>query len=359
MKHLYHRINEGRLFQLIKKTRSKIFFIIFGFLMVISTIIWFYAMLNPKDIADSSYIEFQVDRGISANQLAVQMSTKNLIKNPFVFSLYAKLKGLDIKIKSGNYLLSPSMTVEQILEKLVLGDTLNDDTRITIPEGTTLEKIASIFEEKGLVSKSDFLKTANVNNFKHKYPFLEDFPTDATLEGFLFPDTYFLPTDKNPEFYIDILLEKFEETYFNKVQEVQLKNNIEYTPFQIVTIASIIEAEAQLDSERPIIAGVIYNRLRIGKPLELCATVAYVLDEHKEVLTFDDLEVESPYNTYKNVGLPPGPIGAPGLSSLMAAVNPADVEYLYFVAKGDGSHIFSKTFSEHIKAQNEIQKMKK
>ena len=136
------------------------------------------------------------------------------------------------------------------------------------------------------------------------------------------------------------------------------ENDIELTPYQVVTLASIVEAEAKLERERPIIAGVFHNRLKIGMPLQSCATVAYALGEHKEELSLADLEVNSPYNTYKVSDLPPGPIGAPGLSSMLAVANPASVDYLYFVAKGDGSHIFSKTYSEHLKAQTIIESKK-
>lgn len=349
MKAAYFSIKDGK----------KIIYI-FLLLMTFASImlIWFNIMLSPPNAANEAFVQFEVSSGITAKQLAVQMKDKGIIKDPLAFRLYAKLNGLDVKIKSGNYLLSPSMTLKQILDKLVTGETINNDIKITIPEGSNLETIASIFQKRGLVSKDDFIGSANVNKFKIKYSFLEEFPEDTSLEGFLFPDTYFLPKGKKPEFYIDVLLNMFEKTYFSKVDKLLKENGIEYTPYQIVTIASIIEAEAKLDSERPIIAGVFYNRLRIGKPLESCATIAYIIDEHKEILTFEDLEVDSPYNTYKNIGLPPGPIGSAGLSSLMAAANPAEVDYLYFVAKGDGSHVFSKTYAEHSEAQNSIQKVK-
>ena len=148
------------------------------------------------------------------------------------------------------------------------------------------------------------------------------------------------------------MLDRFENIYFGKVNPILKENKFEYTLYQIITLASIVEAESKLENERPVIAGVFYNRLKKGMPLQSCATIAYVLDEHKEILTLDDLEVDSLYNTYKNNGLPPGPIGSPGLSSIMAAVNPSKVDYLYFVAKGDGSHVFSKTYADHIKAKS-------
>ncbi|NLZ54684.1 MAG: endolytic transglycosylase MltG [Thermoanaerobacteraceae bacterium] len=352
IKYLYHRFIESSAIKYIRDRKKIVSITIVLFTIAsVLTLIWFKSMLYPKNAANTSFIEFEVTRGSTANQLAEKMQEQGIIKNQFVFRLYAKFSGKDDKIKTGKYYLSPSMSPEKILDKLVKGESINEDIKVTIPEGSTLKNIAAIFTEKGLISEEDFFKSLQIDNFRDKYSFINDFPPNATLEGFLFPDTYLLPPGKNAEFYIDILLKRFNDIYFNKVDSVIKENKIEYTPYQIVTLASIIEAEAKLESERPIIAGVFHNRLKIGMPLQSCATVAYALGEHKEELSLADLEVNSPYNTYKVSGLPPGPIGAPGLSSMLAVANPANVDYLYFVAKGDGSHVFSKTYSEHRKAQ--------
>ncbi len=358
IKYLYHRFNEGSVFKYIKDRKKTTLIIFILITVTVLTVMWFRSMLRPKNAANETFIEFEVSSGITANQLAVKMQEQGIIKNQFVFRLYAKINGRDVKIKSGKYNLSPSMTPEKILDKLVKGESINDDIKVTIPEGSTLNMIAAILSEKGLIFKEDFFNSLEIERFKEKYFFLNGFPPDASFEGFLFPDTYFLPPGKNADFYIDVLLKRFEDVYYNKVDKILKENKIEHTPYQIVTLASIIEAEAKLESERPIIAGVFYNRLKNGMPLQSCATIEFVLDEHKEVLSLNDLEINSPYNTYKNSGLPPGPIGAPGLSSMLAAANPAKVDYLYFVAKGDGAHVFSKTYSEHINAQNKIQKNK-
>ncbi len=358
IKYLYHRFNESSVLKYIKDRKKTTLIIFILITATVLTVMWFRSMLRPKNAADKTFIEFEVSSGITANQLAVTMQEQGIIKNHFVFSLYAKINNRDVKIKSGKYYLSPSMTPEKILDKLVKGERINDDIKVTIPEGSTLNTIAAILSKKGLISKEDFFNSLEIERFKEKYFFLKGFPPDASFEGFLFPDTYFLPQGKNAEFYINVLLKRFEDVYYNKVDRILKENKLEHTPYQIVTLASIIEAEAKLESERPIIAGVFYNRLKKGMPLQSCATIEFVLDEHKEVLSLDDLEIDSPYNTYKNSGLPPGPIGAPGLSSMLAAANPAKVDYLYFVAKGDGAHVFTKTYSEHLNAQNKIQKNK-
>jgi UPF0755 protein len=358
VKYLYHRFNESNVLKYIKDRKKAA---LIAFILITTTVfavIWFKVMLGPKDATNETFVEFEVSSGITANQLAIKMQEQGIIKNHFVFKLYAKINGGDVKIKSGRYYLSPSMTPEKILDKLVKGEIINNDVKVTIPEGSTLNMIATVLSEKGLASEEDFYNSVKIERFEEKYIFLKEFPPDADLEGFLFPDTYFLPPGKSAGFYIDVLLKRFEEVYFSKVDKTLKENKIDYTPYQIVTLASIIEAEAKLENERPIIAGVFYNRLNKGMPLQSCATIAFILDEHKEVLSFDDLEIDSPYNTYKYNGLPPGPIGAPGLSSILAAANPAKVDYLYFVAKGDGAHIFSKTYSEHLNAENKIQKNK-
>ncbi len=358
IKNLYYRLNESKALIYIRNNKKKI--ILITLILMISIIaflaIWFKVMLHPKNVANEVFIEVEVSSGTTADHLAVKMQEIGIIKNHNAFRLYAKIKGKDIKIKSGKYYLSPSMTAEQILDKLVRGDTIDSDIKVTIPEGSTLKNIARILNEKGVVNDiEEFANCAMVEKFKEKYFFMKDFPSNASLEGVLFPDTYFLPPGKNTEFYIDIFLKRFEDIYFNKVDPIVKENEIDFNIYQIVTMASIVEGEAKLESERPIIAGVFYNRLKKGMPLQSCATIEFILDEHKEWLSLDDLEIDSPYNTYKNEGLPPGPIGAPGLSSLLAAADPAKVDYLYFVAKGDGSHVFSRTYAEHLKAKNRVQ----
>ena len=356
IRHLLNTLAEGNIYANIKRQKW-LYFVVIVVCIVCFTCLWFKSMLNPKDSMSEAVVSFEVKKGATARQLAKQMLDEELINNTLVFKIYARLNKLDAKIKSGNYLLSPAMSTAEILEVLVSGDFCNNDVKITIPEGSSLENIAYLFDKNNLVTKDIFLEHAFVERFKDKHAFLNELPSEATLEGFLFPDTYYMPKDKEPDYYIDILLNRFQEVYFNKVEPL-MKENPELDLYELVTLASIVEAEAQLDEERSIIAGVFFNRLKKGMALQSCATVGFTLGEHKEVLSLEDLEVDSPYNTYMYSGLPPGPIGAPGLSSMMAAADPAKTDYLYFVAKGDGSHIFNITFDEHLKAQKEIQKMR-
>ncbi|HHW03483.1 MAG TPA: endolytic transglycosylase MltG [Thermoanaerobacterales bacterium] len=348
---IWQRFLESTAYLILKKHIIIVISLVFMLGLLFFTVSWYCFMLYPKDKTSDIFVEFEVESGSTAEEMAQKMYKIGLIKNPLAFNLYARIKGYDVKIKSGTYMLGPSMSADEMLKKMVSGDTLKKEQRITIPEGVTLEKIAEIFQKHNLLSKEEFLKVAKAAYFKGKYKFLESLPSDATLEGFLFPDTYFLSEGKSAYYYIDILLKRFNEIYFGKGYDLQQQKN-GLTISQVVTLASIIEAEAKVASEKPVISSVFHNRMKKGMALQSCATVEYVLEEHKEVLTLKDLEIDSPYNTYKHTGLPPGPIGAPGISSIEAALNPADTDFLYFVSNGDGTHTFSKTYAEHLKNKN-------
>jgi UPF0755 protein len=348
IKLIWHRISEDNTFGTFKK-KIKLLVFFLGFLIVLA-FIFFSLMLSPKNISDKTNRSFTVKRGMSAKRLAVELEQQGLIKNSFVFNFYAKLKGLDMKIKSGIYMLSPSMTPQEVLNKMVSGDIKSDDIVVTIPEGSTLEQIAGIFEKRNLVSKDDFINTAKIDNYRAKYDFLQDFP-NTNLEGLLFPDTYFFRRGEPAEFYIEKMLNRFYEIYYLKNNLKEKEDSLGMYTYQVITIASIIEAEAKLNEEKPIIASVFYNRLKKGMPLQSCATVIYALKEHKEHLATEDLKVDSPYNTYIYAGFPPGPIGSPGFEAISSALNPKTTNYLYFVANGDGSHTFSETYSAHLEAK--------
>ncbi len=356
IKLIWHKISEDTSFSTFKKN-IKVFVFFLGILVVLA-FIFFSLMLSPKNISDNNDRSFTVKRGIPAKHLAMELERQGLIKNSFAFNFYAKLKGLDMKIKSGTYVLNPSMTAHEVLSKMVSGDIKSDDIVVTVPEGSTLEQIAGIFEKQNLVSKDDFINAAKIDNYRAKYDFLQDFP-NTSLEGLLYPDTYFFRRGESAEFYIEKMLNRFYEIYFIENNFNEKEKGLGIDTYQVITIASIIEAEAKLSEEKPIVASVFYNRLKKGIPLQSCATVIYALKEHKEHLATEDLKVDSPYNTYIYAGFPPGPIGSPGLEAIFSAVNPETTNYLYFVANGDGSHTFSETYSAHLEAKKRINQKNK
>lgn len=284
-----------------------------------------------------------IPESASSREVGEILLAHNLIKSRWVFILYTRCKGVDGQLKAGEYTFLPPLSLPRIVDQLVKGQP--EIVKVTVPEGYPLEQIAGLLEEKGIVSKDVFLREAQEGAFD--YPFLADLPTGpARLEGYLFPDTYHLSRNISAHEIIDLMLKRFLQemeslNYARRAEQVGL------TLREALIIASLVEKEAKVDEERPLIAGVIFNRLRRGMPLQIDATVQYALGSHRPKLFYKDLEVDSPYNTYKITGLPPSPIASPGRASLLAAVNPEKTDYLYYVAKPDGTHAFAKTLAEH------------
>lgn len=279
----------------------------------------------------------------TAGQVGNILKQKDVIKSPLAFRFYARYRGLDGKIKAGEYRIPNSLSTPRVLNELVDGR-LAVQT-VTIPEGFTTEQVAELLVEKGLVNRDRFFSVLAGDSFP--YSFLDQLPSGNTrLEGYLFPDTYQFTRGSGEKAIIDRMLGRFEKeieelNYAGKAAQLGL------TLHQAVTIASMIEREAKADQERPVISGVIFNRLKYSMPLQIDATVQYALHDHREKIYYHDLEVDSPYNTYRVTGLPPGPIALPGRASLLAAVNPAITDYLYYVVKPDGTHAFSASLAEH------------
>ncbi|MGF7185387.1 UPF0755 protein [Desulfitispora alkaliphila] len=290
-------------------------------------------------------VHVEIPMGASTHKIAEILEGEKLIKDPVIFRLYSRFNGYDGNFKAGEYEFCKSMSVQEIAEKIVAGDVVI--YQFTIPEGLTLVQIAQRLHDKEIVDKEHFLNATQEVAVPFEAELLQG---EKRLEGFLFPDTYTYTTNMGEEEIVKMMLNRFntvfDEEMLSQMEEVGL------SILDVVTIASLIEREAKVDQDRPKIAGVIFNRLRIGKALQIDATVQYALPEHKERLLYRDLEVDSPYNTYKYPGLPPSPIAAPGEKSIRAVLEPAEHDYLYYVLKPDGSHYFSKTYGEHLNARN-------
>lgn len=330
-------------------------FLFFCFLITLAFLYFYYNTgLEAVSKADSANtMEIVIAKGSSVKTISKQLQSENVIKNSLVFELYCKANKESEKLKAGRYRISNSMDVPEIVEVIVSGKALIDTVKFTIPEGYNLAQIEEKLNSLGVVS-SENIQLA-LNSPKYEYDFIGQIPErEKRLEGYLFPDTYEIYKDTTAEAIVDKLLGRFNtvftEEYKNRAKELNM------TIDQVITLASIIEREAKLDAERSRISAVFHNRLKKNMMLQSCATVQYLFKEQKEVLTYKDLEIESPYNTYKHAGLPPGPIASPGLKSIEAALYPEDSDYLYFVAKDDGSHVFTKTYSEHLNAQNKMKK---
>lgn len=304
---------------------------------------------RPLDAKGATTL-FTVRPGDTSGRIGEELERKGLIGSATLFKMLVGYYGLDKDLKAGDYELSPSLTMTEIIAKLNRG--LVKSTRITIPEGWRLEEIAEALDQKGAFRKEDFLAASRRS---YDYAFLGTRPWGASLEGYLFPDTYEIRPRHTPADYVEMMLANFQAKFTPAMADLAAKRGL--TVHQVVTLASIVEREAVLPEERPIIASVFLNRLRRNMPLYADPTVQYALANDpasvarwgywKKALSQADLESNSPYNTYRHPGLPPGPIANPGLASIRAVLEPAATDYLYFVARGDGSHAFARTKEEH------------
>ncbi len=291
-----------------------------------------------------------IPSGTSPNGIGRLLHDQGLIQNQTVYQLYLRLNQLGADFKAGEYEMNPSMTLPEIAQLLNQGSNVSRTRNITLQEGLTLEEALAALVRQTELDLHVFMDLAhNVSHFAEDYPFLQSLQVDS-LEGYLYPNTYNIYLDATEEDILRRLLDGFENIY-HEVIENNLPEGMDLN--QLMSMAAIIEGEAQWDSERPLVASVFYNRIQQGWRLESCATVQYVLGERKSVLTYDDLAIESPYNTYIHWGLPPSPINSPGKASIEAAVNPDDTQYLFFLAKGDGSHYFTDDYNDFLRAKDQ------
>ncbi|MCL6589815.1 MAG: endolytic transglycosylase MltG [Firmicutes bacterium] len=320
-----------------------------GFLLLVFLgLLW---NLTPAQPGVKNTQVFEIRRNASLRGVARDLSSRGLIRSSLAFEIYVRLDFKRRMPKAGWYQLSPGMSAARMVRELQRGTPR--EVRITIPEGLTIKEIANLLTQKGYVDPKKFLAVAGDSNLIRDNLGEELARDIAGLpEGYLFPDTYNFMLPVTEDHIIAAMLRRFRTVFQENFGNIPANKRRE-----LVIMASLVEMEARKDEERPVIAGLFYNRLRIGMRLDSCATVQYVLGTHKH-LYYKDLQVESPYNTYLHQGLPPGPIANPGLASLLAAANPEPVRFLYFVAKPDGSHIFSRTLTEHNRAKQEIERMR-
>lgn len=299
---------------------------------------------KPVSPGSEEYVSVTIPSGTGTGGIAEILADSSLIDNPGVFKLLSRSSGYDGKYKAGQYSLSPGMSMKEIMNLLIEGK--SDAVRFTIPEGYDVRRVTEKLAKENLINADVFAREIETGQFD--YRFLADAPAGPDrLEGFLFPETYEIFATANEHDIIDKMLYQFNKVftdeYYARAEELGMSVR------EVITLASIIEREARVPEDRPLIASVFYNRLKIKMPLQSCATVQYILGEQKPVLSIKDTQIESPYNTYLHAGLPPGPIASPGADSIKAALYPADTKYLYFLAKGDGSHAFSETYEQFLK----------
>ncbi|MDU1565731.1 MAG: endolytic transglycosylase MltG [Clostridium sp.] len=332
-----------------RKSKSKTIPIIIILILIISCFVLFKRVLN-KPLKTSEDIVINVQEGDSFYSIINTLSKENKIKNLPLIKLFVKISRKNIDVKPGEYVLQKDLNVNELINTLTSESSLNI-VKFTVPEGYTIDDISEKLEKEGICSKEDFIKDIK----EYELPSFVNINSEKryNLEGYLFPDTYLIKVGETPKEIITKMVARFKEMLNEAIKEVNttVKNEDIET---VVTIASMIEKEARIDSERPVIASVIVNRLNIDMMLQIDATVIYALGEHVDTVLYSHLETNSPYNTYKNYGLPVGPISNPGLESIKAALKPEQTDYLFYVLQNDKTHYFTNNYEDFIKKQNDL-----
>ena len=318
------------------------------FVMVVAFVIIPLAGSSPYTGERGVPVYFTVRPGMSVSEIGKELYERGIIDSEMKFWWTAKLNGFENKVKSGTFAMQTGMTPRDALEILVYGNTVT--IRFTIPEGFSVRDIAQRLDDEGLVKADAFISLAKTYR---PYPYVEEHENVRyAVEGFLFPDTYEINGQFDAARIMQMMAENFDRRLTKEMRD--RAREMDLSIYELVTLASLVEKEAYHEEDRPIIAQIFLKRLRLGMPLQADPTVQYLLDAPKEDLLYRDTEIESPYNTYQNVGLPPGPIASPGTASLMAVLHPADTNYLYFVADRNGNNYYATNYADHLALVDQV-----
>ena len=326
----------------------------YAFLILLFILLFSY--LNYKSAINKSFAEgedkiFIISKGEALKTISANLKKENLIISKDYFEIYAQLSELDNKMQAGEYLLNSSMSIKDIAKRLSEGLSLSQEKTIKIIEGWDIGDIEA-YLQKEIKSEGFYdLKNKKLHDYSGSLPedsFLSSVPSDIFLEGYFFPDTYRIFNDASLD---DVVLKVLNN--FNEKLSLEMLEDIKKqgkSLHEIITMASLIEKEVRSEKDMKIVSGIFWNRIEVRQALESCATLAYILGEDKKQYTYEDTEIKSSYNTYKNPGLPPGPISNPGLNAIKAAIYPEKTDYYYFLSRFDnGETVFSKTYDEHLR----------
>jgi len=294
-------------------------------------------LLTPFPIGDKT-IEIEIPKDATFRQAVEILSKDGLMRNKTLFLVIGRMSGMERKIRAGYYSIRGSMSPLSLLRKMRGGQII--EYEIVIVEGDSLWEIGGKLAGKGIIKKEDFIKLSVNKDFLYFHDIKA-----PSFEGYLYPDTYKIPKGTDPKEAIKVMINRMREKYSDELRDRALELGL--SEKEVLTLASIIEEEARVDKERPLISAVYHNRLRKRIPLQADPTSIYGIDGFRRDITGRDLKRKTPYNTYIIKGLPPGPISSPGIKSITAALYPADVPYIFFVSNNDGSHRFSVTPREH------------
>lgn len=330
-----------------KKPRWLLAIVLFTFWAMIFS---YGSVRQTREVSErpSDKVMIKVMPGMNTKMIADLLYEHRLIDNVLAFRVMAKFNGLDGSLKAGDYVFEPNMGYSDIMQKLARGQVALFN--LTVPEGYNVDQIAKLLEEKG-IARADEVKKLARDYAPYDY-ITEDEQSAYRIEGFLFPDTYQVADGQNARDILRVMSSEFDHQFTPEMRERAKEMGL--TIRNVVILASLVEKEAKLDEDRPIIAQVFLNRIREDMPLQSCATIQYILGEPKAELSIQDTEIPSPYNSYQHRGLPPGPIANPGVASIKAVLYAPPTDYLYFVADSNGKHHFSKTYSEHLETIDRI-----
>ena len=333
-----------------KKLVKLLFIITISIFLVVGYVILRKVFFSPKGNFNDELVEIRIKPGLSLKSIADTLQVKGIIQNSEDFILTNKLFRNVNKLKAGRYDIPKGLSNYEVMKIIVEGKISN--IKVLIPEGYTSFRIAGLLARKMKIDSANFIALVNDQQF------VQDLGLDVrSLEGYIFPNTYYFYWGISDREILKVCVNELFKHLTDSLKMVIKERGWEV--HQILTIASLIEGEAMLDSERPIVSAIYHNRLKNGMLLQSCPTVQYILPGNPRRLLNKDLEIDSPYNTYIYPGLPPGPVNNPGIQSILAAINPAEVDYLYLVAKGDGSHVFSKTLNQHLKAKKKFDEFRR
>lgn len=318
--------------------------IIFFLIIIIVVIVILYPIYVPYKIGLSKTVIIKQGDGVF--DIADNLKKENIIKSKFHFIFYALITDSADKLKAGNYEFESPLNISKIVKTLTLGSKIKE-IKITIPEGFNISQIENKFRENGFDISFEL---KNIKDFKSEFSFLSDAPENASLEGYLFPDTYLFFKDEPLDSIIKKFLNNFDKKLSPDLKEQIQKQNKKI--FDIVIIASLIEKEVIEENDRHIVSGILWKRLKNNIPLQVDATITYITGKKTTKISLDDLKIDSLYNTYLYLGLPKGPIANPGLSSIKAAIFPKDTDYWFYLTTPDNRVIYSKNFEEHKKNKN-------
>lgn len=338
-----------RILKTIVATLSVVAILIVVVFTVLGSQVYRFWLQQPK--VSEEILIFEVEEGSGLSAISNQLKSRELISSPFWFKVYTYLDGSARKMQAGDFDLQHHMNYADMVDVLI--DANSEEVSITIPEGYTLKQIGEVVAGNFDISKSEWALMTGLESPLEDHPFVvgAEKPENVDLEGYLFPDTYRFFANADAEEVAITMLEEMEENVeklnfnYGRVDDVENLHDL-------LTLASIVEREVRAQDEMGIVAGIFYNRLEIGMALQADSTINYFTGKDTPSVSFADTEISSPYNTYRNVGLPPGAISNPGINALIAVANPSATEYFYFLTSPDGEVFYAVTFNEHVENKN-------